>query len=265
MNKLISLYLILILSAGIFSRCKKDKEGVPPVLPPMESLTIDFSDFSSINKSSEQKGENSTNWEFAANATVVWKLLITGTLAVPVASFKLAVDKDPVSLDATTWQWSYSASVTSVTYNVRLTGQTGDSDVIWKMYITKAGTGGFAEFLWFEGTSKLDGTGGQWIIYQSPSSQGAMLKIDWIKTGTSVGTIKYTYLINDIYFNNYIEYRKTSDSPYNAYYKISFSNVRGTFVADVEWNTETKNGRVKCIDYLGDVLWYGWNGNKINI
>lgn len=266
MKKFISPALILIISAVILTNCKKSEEQEqPPVLPPMESFTIDFSDFSGLKKSAEQKGENNTNWEFAANAVVFWKSIITGTLAVPIAAFKLAVDKDPVSIDATTWQWSYSTSVANVTYKVRLTGQKGTNNVTWNMFITEEGAGGLPEFLWFEGTSGLDGTNGQWTLYQSPSSQRAMLKIDWTKTGPSVGTIKYTYTINDTFLNNYIEYRKTSDSPYDAYYKISFSNVRGTFVADIEWNTSTKNGRVKCVDYLGDNLWYSWNGSKINI
>ena len=58
------------------------------------------------------------------------------------------------------------------TYTARLTGQIRTSDVAWKMYITKEGTGGFPEFVWFEGTSKLDGTGGQWILNQSSAVTG---------------------------------------------------------------------------------------------
>ena len=268
MKKLFPLTLIIIFSAGFFTSCKKDK-GEPPVLPPQESMTIDFSNFATQKKSadliSDQKGTENSNWEFAATVAGVWNLLITTTLAVPVTSFKLAVNQVPVYLDVKTWQWSYNVTVASVTYKARLTGQIRASDVLWKMYITKEGTGGFPEFLWFEGTSKLDGTGGQWILNESAQSQGALLQIDWTKTGTTIGIIKYTYVKNDSFKNNYIEYGKTTDPLYDAYYKISFSNVRGTFVADVEWNTTTKNGRVKCVDYLGDNNWYLWDANYINI
>jgi len=267
MKKLLSLTLILILSAVFLASCKKNK-GEPPVLPPLESMTIDFSNFATLKKSadliSDQKGTENSNWEFAATVAGVWKLLITTTLAIPVTSFKLAIDQDPVYLDNKTWQWSYNVSVAGVPYKARLTGQIRISDILWKMYITKDETGGFTDFLWFEGTSKLDGTGGQWILYQSSQSPEAMLQIDWTKTDTSIGKVTYTYVKNDSFKNTYIEYGKTTDPLYDAYYKISFSNVRGIFVADVEWNTTTHNGRVKCSDYLLGA-WYSWNGSKINI
>jgi ribonuclease I len=134
------------------------------------------------------------------------------------------------------------------------------------LYVTKEGTGGFTDFLWLEGTSQLDGSGGQWTLNESPQSSVALIQVDWTKSGASVGTVKYTYLKADTYVNNYIEYRKTSDTPFDSYYKVSLTNIRGTFVCDVEWNSTTKNGRVKCADYLGsNSLWYCWDANKINI
>jgi hypothetical protein len=194
----------------------------------------------------------------------LWKLIINTTLAVPVASFKLAVNQVPVYLDVKTWQWSYNVSVASVTYKARLTGLIRSSDVQWKMYITKEGTGGFAEFVWFEGTSRLDGKGGQWILNQSSQSPGALLQIDWTKTGTTIGSVKYTYLKNDSFKTSYIEYGLTS-STLNAYYTIHYYNSLKFSDVNVEWNTTTKNGRVKCLDYLGDLNWYCWDANKINI
>ena len=82
-----------------------------------------------------------------------------------------------------------------LTYKARLTGQIRTSDVYWKMYIAKEGTGGFTEFVWFEGTSKLDGTGGQWIFNESSTDKPAgSLQIDWTKTGNiNRHMIKYTY------------------------------------------------------------------------
>jgi hypothetical protein len=267
MKKLLSLTLILILSAGIFTRCKKDP-GDPPGLPPQESLTIDFSNFATQKKSGDlvfdQKGTENSNWEFAATVAGVWKLLITTTLAIPITSFKLAVDQDPVYLDDKTWQWSYSVSVADATYKARLTGQISTSDILWKMYIAKEGTGGFPEFIWLEGTSKLDGTGGQWILNQSSDSKLAMLQIDWTKTGTSIGSVKYTYMKNDSFKTSYIEYGLTT-STLNAYYTIHYYNGVKFSDLNVEWNTTTYNGRVKCLDYLGDDEWYCWDANKINI
>jgi hypothetical protein len=132
------------------------------------------------------------------------------------------------------------------------------------MYITKEGTGSFPEFVWFEGTSKLDGTGGQWILNQSSQLPEAILQIDWTKTGTSIGSIKYTYVKNDPFKNSYIEYGLTTGT-LNAFYTIHYFNINKQDFSDVnvEWNTTIFNGRVKCSDFqLGD--WYCWNASKVN-
>jgi hypothetical protein len=260
MKKLIPLILIISFSAGLFSGCKKDK-GDPPGLPPLESMSIDFSNFISLKKGDAlpgQKGTENSNWEFAAATAGFWNLILSTTLAIPVASFKLAIDQDPVYLESKTWQWSYSVPVAGTTYKARLTGQIGASDVKWKMYIS----GSFAEFLWFEGTSKLDGTGGQWILNESSQSQVSFLKIDWTKTSSSIGSITYTYLKNNSFKNSTIKYEMVSgtfDSKYAVYYfnGLKFSTV------NIEWNKTGHDGRVMSADYL-DGDWKCWNANKIN-
>jgi hypothetical protein len=277
MKRFISLLLLTVILVNLVTSCKK-KKGDPPVLPPAESMTIDFSNFESGKKSADflslSKGVENSNWEFAAFVAGTWKALIVTTLAVPVAAFKLSIDQTPAYLEEKTWQWSFNVSVLSVTYKARLTGQIRTSDVEWKMYITKDGTGGFAEFLWFEGTSKLDGTGGQWILNHSSTYKEPVLQIDWTKTGTTMGTVKYTYVralndnrVADPFKTSYIEYGKTSGTSFNAYYTIkyyslslkAFSNV------NVEWNTTGHNGRVKCPEYFPNSNWYCWNGNLTNI
>lgn len=270
MKKLLSLTLIIILSTGFLTNCKKDK-GQPPVLPPEESMSIDFSNFDSGKKSAElisdQKGTVNSNWEFAALVAGFWKLIINTTLFVPVVSFKLAIDQVPVNIAEKTWQWSYNVSAANVTYKARLTGQTRSTDVLWKMFITKEGTGSFPEFVWFEGTSKLDGTGGQWILNESALSQVPMLQIDWTKTGTSIGNIKYSYVKNgDALKTSTIEYGLTTGS-FNAYYNIHYYNSTLVRFSDVnvEWNTSTRNGRVKSSDYLTGNSWFCWNEQRINI
>jgi hypothetical protein len=268
MKKLLSISLILILiTAGFYTGCKKNK-GEPPVLPPPESMAIDFSNFGALKKSEVltfgQKGANNTNWEYAAIVVGVWKLIITSTLAVPITSFKLAIDQDPVYLEEKTWQWSYTVNVAGATYKARLKGQILSTDVSWKMYITKEGTGGFAEFLWFEGTSKLDGTGGQWILKESASSSGNLLQIDWTKTDSSIGSVKYTYVKNDTFQNSFILYELTTGT-LNAKFTIHYYNGLKFSDVYVEWNTSTHNGRAKSVDYLGDDKWYCWDASKINV
>ncbi len=264
MKKVLFVCLIILLSAGFYAGCKKDK-GDPPVLPPYETMTIDFTNFTSLTKGGQDfsvKGTNTSNWEFAASVAVIWKLIIANTLAVPVAAFKVAVDQKPVYLDKNSWQWSYNVSVLGVSYKARLTGLIGAANVTWKMYITQ---GTATEFIWFEGTSKLNGTGGQWILNESAATPAPYLQIDWTKSGTSIGKITYTSVKNLSPFKgSYIEYGLTS-AALNAYYTIHYYNDIKFSDVNVEWNTTAKNGRVKCLEYLGDSNWYCWSATKLNI
>ena len=262
MKKLLSFILIIILSAGSFQSCKKDK-GDPPVLPPAESMEIDFSNFVTQKKSAElpsfQKGTENSSWEFAATVALFWNAIITTKLAVPVATFSHAIDQDPTYLEEKTWQWGFNVNVASVTYTARLTGQIRTDDVLWKMYVS----GGFNEFLWFEGTSKLDGTEGQWILNESNTVQTPLLQIDWTKTTNSIGSVRYTYKKSDSYTNSYIEYGLTANT-LNAYYNVHYFNGLVFSDVDIEWSTTLYNGRVRCSDYLlGE--WYCWNEQKINV
>jgi hypothetical protein len=266
MKKLFPLVIVLIISIVLSDGCKKDK-GDPPVLPPAESMTIDFSNFTSAKKSLEvqpgTKGTENSNWQFAATVAGIWKQIINLTLVVPVSAYKIALNQTPVFVSGKTWQWSYDVTVASVVYKARLTGEIRTSDVQWKMYITRTGTGGFDEFLWFEGTSKTDGSSGQWTLNQDPQAPVSFLQIDWAKTSSVVGNIKYTYLKNDAFKTSYIEYGLTSNA-LNAYYTVHYYNGVKFSDVSIEWNTTTKNGHVKSVDYLGDANWYCWDSNRVN-
>jgi hypothetical protein len=278
MKKVLSLSFILVLIIGILSDCKKDN-GDAPVLPPEGSMVIDFRNFESGKKSadmiSELKGVNNSTWEFSALVAGYWRAIINTTLAIPVASFKLAIDNDPVYIEDKTWQWSYNASIVinqvNVTYKARLTGQIRETDVLWKMYIAKEGAGAFTEFTWFEGTSKLDGTGGQWILNHSSQYPEPVLKIDWTSSGSAVGSVKYTYVralnnnrVTDTFKDSTIEYG-TKSTALNAYYTIHYFNGLSFSDVNVEWNTTSHNGRVQCSAYFGNTNWYCWDSNLLNI
>jgi hypothetical protein len=265
MKKILSLTLIIFLIAGSFSSCKKDK-GNPPDLPPAESMLIDFSNFVRTAKSADMsfnnKGTENINWETAAVITETWRTLIAVTLAIPVASFKVAVDQDPVYLSEKKWQWSYNVSAAGVTYKARLTGEIGPTEVKWEMYIAREGANAFSEFKWFEGTSSS--TGGRWTLTESNLVQTPILQIDWTKSGESINTIKYTFLKTGSSNGAYIEYGLTNSS-LNAYFTIHYYSSTLAKFSDVniEWNTSTKNGRIKSSDYL-DGQWKCWDSNRVN-
>jgi len=267
MKKLISLPMVMILISLLFWGC--EKKGDPPVLPPVESMTIDFGEFISSGTLSFQssgsiKGTqavDNTNRIIAYAVAVSWTSRVGSVIILPVAAFNLAVQNKPDYLDNRKWQWKYSVQASGKTYIARLTGQIMADEVKWEMYLSMEGAGGFGEFLWFEGTTALDGKSGQWLLKESPQNQVQVLQIDWKEDGTMVGSVKYKYVkTGDKFEGSTIEYGLTSNS-YNAFYNVYFYEPsRDKFLTvNIEWSTTLHSGRIKAPDYFPDGLWHCWN------
>jgi hypothetical protein len=267
MKKLYSLLLIFSLFAASNTGCKKDK-GDPPLLPPYESWIIDFSNFSSNAKSaalvSGMKGVNNSNWVYASKVALGWESLINSTMEVPMASMKVTSAYDPGYLSEKTWQWSYSFTSAGQPYNARLVGEITGEENIWKMYISKEGTGGYTDFLWFEGSSLADGSGGEWTVRESYSSQAELFKITWTAAASEVNTVKYEYIKSGNQKGSTIKYGLAAGE-LNSYYEVHyFESALAKFSdVDIKWSSITKNGSVKSADYLLGAI-YCWDSNKVN-
>ena len=92
MNQLNATILIIAIAAvGVMSGCKKDKPA--PGLPPTSSMVMDYSEFNSggSGKSAHDGGispyDSSTAWGWAATNVVIWNVVLTVNLAIPVAAF----------------------------------------------------------------------------------------------------------------------------------------------------------------------------------
>lgn len=273
-------YGIAILIALFFTiSCEKSDETATMAnslaLPLYESMAIDFSDFrdnSNSGKSTalfyDDKAPNG-NWFFSKIVVDVWNSALFTTLAVPVASFKSAFAHSPQDLGDNIWEWTYTVEGFSNQYTARLTGEVTGEEVLWKMYITKNGIGAFEEFLWFSGSSAMDGNSGFWLLNESAENPEAMLRIDWERTNDVIGTIRYTWVReldeqenDDMFKDSYLEYG-LQEGDFDAYFEAyvydssrqDFSDVR------IEWNRETFLGRVRSFDYFDNEEWHCWDGD----
>lgn len=279
MKRLISVSLLVVLVSGLFSGCEKKENAPAPALPPAGTMSIDFSNFSSKKSAIAETGFKETavadinNWAYAATVAGVWNTILAVNLAIPVASFNMAMDNTPVYLDNNKWQWQYNFNVIGATYKARLTGQIRSTDVKWEMYISREGVGAFSELLWYEGTSKPDGKSGQWILNHSQQFPEPVLQIDWTVTGSDVSNIKYTYIrdlkddrTTDLFKTSFIEYGLTANT-LNAFYNVHQNTGVQNVFNDIfiEWSTTNHNGHVKSNAHYQDDLWHCWNGTGENI
>ncbi|MBN1950703.1 MAG: hypothetical protein JW801_05840 [Bacteroidales bacterium] len=270
MKRLISLLMVLTLVLSFVS-CEKPGKKTPPELPPYESMAIDFSDFNGAKAAVEGNYVEEgiwSNYQWAALNVGVFNLILTVNLVVPVASFSTALHQQPVYLEDATWQWSFTVEGFASAYTARLTGQVFNDYTEWKMYIAKAGVGGFDEFMWYSGTSQNDGNSGQWILHHSATFQEPLLQIDWEKNGEEMGRIKYTLVreLNDFRaadpaYGSYIEAGRT-DAELDAYYNIYLAEFDRN--VDIEWSTTNYNGHIADLTYFYDEAWHCWDSLGLN-
>ncbi len=269
--------MFLVFALVFTTSCENSDEGTDEAnnlaLPLYETMVIDFSDFSDDSNSGksaalvyDNKAPNG-NWFFSRIVVGVWNSALFTTLAVPVASFKSAFAHSPEELGDNKWQWTYSVDGFTSEYTARLTGEVTGEEVLWEMYITKIGIGAFEEFLWFSGSSAMDGNSGYWLLNESAERPEAMLRIDWERSNDEIGNIRYTWVReldeqenDDMFKDSYLEYG-LQDGDFDAYFKAyaydsnkqDFSDIR------IEWSRDTFVGRVMAFDYFEDEDWHCWD------
>lgn len=270
-------YALLMVAVLVFSAsCEKSDDNQDSdalTLPSYETMAVDFSDFlddsSNSGKMASATAKVGNNWSYPRIVVGIWNIALFTKLAVPVASFKSAFAYKPENIGDNKWQWSYTVDGFSSQYKARLTGELSGEVVIWEMYVTKIGVEGFDEFLWFSGESNKDGSGGYWILNESPERPVKMLRIDWERTNDEIGTIRYTWVrelneeeTDDPFKDSYLEYG-LQEGDYNVYYNLHVydENMEAFVDVNIEWSNTDFNGRVMAASYFEDDAWHCWDSN----
>ena len=255
--KIIALLSLFILIS--FQSCKKD-HGVAPDIPPESSFVTDFSDFDDSKNLAEM---TAVNWGHSAFNVAVWNVIITIGLVVPVASYVEALrNHEAVYQSDNTWLWEYSFDVGSSSFTAKLYGTIKTGYIDWSMYISQAGV--YEDFLWYSGTSMLDGSSVDWILYDNPTGQNELLSIEWFKSSETTGNITYTNIVPGGNENGgYIKYGNDSETDLNAYYLIYNKGLDN--LTQIEWSQTNQNGRVKDEHRFGDTNWHCWDTNYQDI
>lgn len=262
---------ILLISAITFiTSCEKnkDEDPDPPVLPPTESLVMDFSDFSdpnymgtSLKALSMDPGMAATyqNYGNAFVKVAVWNTLAGLTITIPAVTYAAALQEDPVYLGDGKWQWEFFVdSGTSETYSARLVAnRISNEEFKAEMYISKTGMNSYTDFKWYEGVVRYDRTHAEWTLYESPANPVQLFSIVWNKNWeTNVSDITYINIKDGAPENgSFIKFEKLSEGTFNAQYTVSTS----TQEIIIEWNLESKAGHIQDSQYYQDELWHCWD------
>ncbi len=243
----IILSLALVALLGL-SSCKKKVEQ--PTLPPSQTMELNDNEFSSNG----QKALGATNWFSAAVTVGVWSTIVKVTFALPIIAYEHALDQTPQRVDNSTWLWQYDVNFGLSTHHVKLYGSVDPNEdmVSWEMYVD--------DFNWFVGENNIEATEGYWIFY-SPNDKQEKLKVEWTYNySDSTGTAKYIVIDQDAdNYNSYLYYGNNMSGLYNCFFDIV--NTADTSSVEIQWNNQTKIGRIKSVKYFGDEAWHCWDEN----
>jgi len=250
-----SVFLLIAMLCIGFTSCQKDNNlgQTAPTIPPQESFIIDFQDLSTGKTEATQ-----LNAFFAGINVLTWNTVLVSTLAIPVTAFKASFNQEATFADGT-WTWAYNFDgAGGINHSARLEAEViGTASINWSMYISKDGS--YEDFLWFTGTSNVDSRSGTWTLMLEPESPKEFLNITYDLDNSNEGTIKYLNVLeNNPNNGSYIEYGHTGTEAFDVFYDIFKSE--DSDLINIEFNKNTKAGRVKSLQHFGDESWHCWNG-----
>ncbi|MBE0654659.1 MAG: hypothetical protein IH594_12720, partial [Bacteroidales bacterium] len=245
-----------------YTSCEKD-EPEAPELPPLEAFAMDFSDFSNPNYAMASKKSATDpyyNFGYSFVTVTAWNTVATLVMAIPTATYAAALNDTPEYLGDNTWEWNFNAQVQSFSYSARLVAtRISNEEFKAEMFVSSSSSvfASFEDFKWFEGVIRYDHTHASWTLYESPSNPTALLTMEWNKDfETGLWDITYTNVKQGAAESgSYIKFEVTDDSQYDARYTISSNEG----MVKIEWNRETKAGRVMSPIFFEDSLWRCWN------
>lgn len=274
-NKIIAL---LIITVSIFSSCNKDDDfqgqNKEISLPPKESMDFSFKQLDMTTKSGSEDSTMTTYYT-AKGIVDFWRGATWLATSLPTAAFYTSFTQTPEMTDDYTWEWSYSVDDIGATYNARLVGVTDANyeTIAWTMYVSKDGIGAYDEFIWFEGTSKTDNSGGSWILNYNQTYPDPFISLDWSASGDEISTVKYTFVREKDENGNAIDYSGSSitygkqagelDAYFDVHYWVGVFTQAFVDV-NMEWSTDNYNGRIKSEHHFNSTEWNCWDTNGYN-
>lgn len=219
----------------------------PPPLPSSQSMEMDFSSFENNKQRAGAQVQTVENFSRAVGTAVIMKTIVDLNLAVPKVLFAASQETEAEFNEDGHWEWSYSHTAGSETYDVSLqASRASDNTISWNFYVTSPKLN-LDNRLLFSGTTNAEGTEGTWNYYSLKSSdtEEAVSQIDWKVDGEENVELRLEVLSdrND-YQGDYIEYT------YNGTLKTAvYSDKSKNQSTELQINTETNAGYIITPDY----------------
>ncbi|MEQ8470843.1 MAG: hypothetical protein RIC35_06635 [Marinoscillum sp.] len=269
MNRIGIKFLSLVIGVSmLFVSCSEDSEnaGNPPELPPKASLSANLGTFPQNGDGRVDETQTKTNFAFSAINVGFWQTAIGVVIFIPAKAFEAAFNQDFQYLsDEKRWKSEYTVNVNNQAVTAQLFAKNNGETVSWEMYLSAEGQ--YEDFLWFTGESRVDNSGGDWVLYGGPSEPREVLRIDWDREGDNFIHSKYVLVDTEsAKSGSFVEYGLSTEADFSHYYEIFVVDTQGDdYDAHILYNETSTEGRVKSEAHFGDADWRCWDENQDDI
>ncbi|NGP77053.1 hypothetical protein G3570_10445 [Balneolaceae bacterium YR4-1] len=258
--------LLIVIGAVLVTSCNDDPASLsneqPPEIPPVESMSMDFSNFDGYQQNKEALSkEVNTNFAEAAIRAFVIKSVVDLNLAIPKALLAAASESEAEFNEEGEWVWNYTKNAGNQTYEVRLVAsQQNENEINWQFFVTNSALN-ISDKLFFEGTTTAGGTQGTWTYYSlMSSSEEAVSVTNWSVSEEGNVDLRLE-VVSDRYNNegDFIEY-----SFDGTVKNVVFYNANEDSTTELQWNIETNVGYIIAPNYNNGEK-ACWNENFENV
>ncbi len=256
-KRLRSIFVIALAATVLFAVSSCDKEPVDerPELPPVESMMMDFSDFSELPAGSKASAYTYQNFPHSYLTVGFWNIYATLVSALPLAAYAHLLGQTPEYIGDNTWEWSVEFVLNNLNHVATLTAERiNNEEFSVEMLIGQAAPPDSA-LLWFDGVVRYDHTAAVWNIYKNGTI--AVLEIEWNKDfETGEADLTYTNTeAGQAETGSFIMFEYIPGGVFDAAYTVSMASG----LTNIEWNTSTIEGRVMNPLFFGDDAWHCWD------
>jgi hypothetical protein len=253
--KSISVVLLSIFILFTVSSCDKEPVDQRPELPPLESLAMDFSDFTEEPAGTKGTLVTYANFGYSYLTVAYFNVLATLVSALPVTAYTYALQQTPVYVGDKTWEWTFDFPWNFANYTATLTGARINNEEFSMEMVIALSAAPDAGVKWFDGVVRYDHTHATWTIFKNGTT--AVLGIEWNKDfETGEADLTYTYTEpGQVETGSYISLAYLPGEVFDAAYTISLSDG----MTNIEWNLDSVEGRVKAPAHFGDNDWHCWD------
>ncbi len=251
MRRITAFISAVLISFTLSCKNDEDNSSMNRIIPPVDSMTIDFSSLTSIGTKSALKDTTPgiadlDNTEKVClglgTAAVAWSAIVCFTpLAIPIAIFTVLRNQIPTESSENRVVWSYSNNGNNATVVAVKPGANG-YDWDWSVTINS--------FVWITGGSMEDKSSGWWTFHHAGLPAGAddWIGVEWTYSDNENKTVSFTNVnSNDTAtYNDEISFTRTGDDISVRFYDVnSGSNNDGPLEDNVVfWNVSTKAGGI---------------------